>query len=195
MRFNGLFGCFHYSFVAWRILIFGQSYSSMIYILVWRIFIFRWLDDFILSWRMYRKILISLFYKKNNNNYKVFILPWPCHLLFWRWSFWGRLVFPLLFVKWLHFVEGLLLIIWFIFLLGEFVSFCLPYDLYSHLRNSYHFAHRMIYNLTWRIWIILLVTWFILPLGEFESFWLSYDLYSQLGNLYHLLQERFLDSM
>ena len=62
-----------------------------------------------------------------------------------------------------------LLVVWFIYSLGEFVSF----------------THLMIYILIGRICIILLVVWFILPLGKFVLFCSLYDLYSHLGNLYH----------
>ena len=58
---------------------------------------------------------------------------------------------------------------WFIFPLGEFVSLCFLYDLYSHLG----------------ICIMLLIVWFILPIGKFVTFCSSYDLYSRLENLYH----------
>ena len=167
VRFSGLFGSLHHSLIAWRILIFGWHYSSMIYILMWRII--NLLHNFILSRRMYRRILISLFCTLNFNA-KVFILPRPHHLLFWRWGFREDLMFfRLLFVKWLHFVDGLSLVIWFIFSLGGFVSFacrmiyiligriCIiysSYDLYSHWENLYHLAHRMIYILAWGICII-----------------------------------------
>ena len=183
------------SFVAWRILIFGWYYSSMIYILMWRII--NLLHNFILSRRMYCRILISLFCTLNFNA-KVFILPRPHHLLFWRWGFREDLMFfRLLFVKWLHFVDGLSLVIWFIFSLGGFVSFacrmiyiligriCIiysSYDLYSHWENLYHLTRRMIYTPAWEICIILLVVWFIFPLREFVSFCLSYDLYSHWEN-------------
>ena len=85
-------------------------------------------------------------------------------------------VFQLLFVKWLHFVEGLSLVIWFIFSLGEFVSLCLSNDLYFHLGNLclsfdlYHFARCMIYTPVWGICIILLVVWFIIPLRNLYHF-------------------------
>ena len=78
----------------------------------------------------------------------------------------------------------ILLVVWFIFPLREFVSFCLSYDLYSHWEN--HLACYMIYTPAWGICIILLIVWFIFPLGEFVSFCLSYDLYSHSENLYHL---------
>ena len=66
----------------------------------------------------------------------------------------------------------ILLVVWFIFSLGEFVSSCSSYDLYSCLGEFVSFS-----------------------LGEFVSFFLSYDLYFRLGNLYHLLLERFLDTV
>ena len=150
---------------------------------MWRII--NLLHNFILSRRMYRRILISLFCTLNFNA-KVFILLWPHHLLFWRWGFREDLIFfPLLFVEWLQFVEWLSIVIWFIFSLRGFVSFCPSHDLYFHWENLYHLARRMIYIPTWVICIILLVVWFTFPLGEFVSFCLLYDLYSHLGNLYH----------
>ena len=79
----------------------------------------------------------------------------------------------------------ILLIVWFILLIGKFVTFCSSYNLYSHLENLYHFVCCMIYIPAWRICIILLVVWFIFVLGEFVSFCSSYDLYSHLGSLYH----------
>lgn len=64
VRFCGLFECFYHSYVAWIILIFGRSYSSMIYILAWRIYHpFDWMILFF-SRRLYRLILISLFCTK-----------------------------------------------------------------------------------------------------------------------------------
>ena len=48
----------------------------------------------------------------------------------------------------------ILLIMWFIFPSGEFVSSCSSYDLYSRLENLYHLARRMIYILAWGICII-----------------------------------------
>ena len=94
------------------------------------------------------------FLHKLNFNVKVFILP-PHHLLFWRWSFGKDLMFfRLLFVEWLHFVDGPSLVLWFIFSLGEFVSSYLLCDLYSRLGNLYHFAYCMIYIPTWGICII-----------------------------------------
>ena len=174
------FFCCVKNFDIWMILFFHDLYScvkNFYHMLIGRFYSFM---------KNVSRNINFTFLQKLNFNYKVFILPCSCHLLFWWWNFRGRPdVFPLLFVKWLHFVEWLLLIIWFIFLLEEFLSFCSSYDLYSHLGNLYHFARCMIYNPTWGIWIIFLVIWFILPLGEFESFWSSYDLYSHLGNLYH----------
>ena len=70
-------------------------------------------------------------------------------------------------------------------LIGEFVSSCSSYNLYSHLGNLYHLAHHVIYIPIRRICIILLVVWFIFPLGEFVSSCSSYNLYSRLRNLYH----------
>ena len=80
--FSVRFGSLHHSFVAWRILIFWWYYSSKIYILVWRIFIIHWLHNFILSIQL-------------NFNAKMFILPWPRHLLFWQWGFREDLMFSI----------------------------------------------------------------------------------------------------
>jgi len=94
---------------------------------------------------------------------------------FWAFAFNGP--FPLLAflsLYMIHILFGRICIIvhvvWFIFPLGELVSFCLSYDLYSYVENLYH----------------LLLKRFLCSL---------YDLHSHLRNLYYLLLERFLDAM
>ena len=64
----------------------------------------------------------------------------------------------------------ILLVVWFLFPFGEFVSFCPSHDLYSHWENLYHLACRVIYIPTWGFYIILFLVWFIFPLGESVSF-------------------------
>ena len=169
VRFSGLFGSLHHSFVAWIILIFGWYYffhdlysCEKNHLLIAQFYSFKK--------NVLQNIFNFSFLHKLNLNAKVIILPRPHHLLFWWWGFREDLMFfHLLFVEWLHFVEGLSLVIWFIFSLGKFVSSCSSYDLYSCLGNLYHFARRMIYIFIGRICIICSL----------------YDLYSHWENLYH----------
>ena len=51
----------------------------------------------------------------------------------------------------------ILLVVWFIFPLGEFVLFCPSHVLYSHWENLYHLTRSMIYIPTWGICIICLL--------------------------------------
>ena len=171
MRFSGLFSCFHHSFVAWRILIFGRSYSSMIYILVWNIFIICWLDDFILHKKCIVERFVFLYNKSLTARRMIYILSWRICIIFC--SSYG------LYFAFVSFSTCCMIyiLVWRIFMI-----FCLSNDLYSCLKNLYHFlivlwfvflleefvpffARRMIYIFTWRICsiyahcMIYILTW------------------------------------